>query len=82
MHLTIPQGTVALNGIAPNANGEIVIDMRSKTGAILAYVGAIVVHASALLLAIRLLMPVPQMNSTAAKSRSWEKKLKAFKYQD
>ena len=38
--------TVAINNISPNADGQIIVDMTSMKGAILGYVGAIVVRAS------------------------------------
>ena len=38
--------TVEINNVSPNANGEVVIDMKSMSGAILGYVGAIVINAS------------------------------------
>ena len=38
--------TVEINNVSPNSEGKIVVDMTSMSGAILAYVGAIVIHAS------------------------------------
>ena len=37
---------MAINNISPNADGQIIVDMTSMKGAILGYVGAIVVRAS------------------------------------
>ena len=38
--------TVAIRGVKPDGNGGITVDMQSMSGAVLGYVGAIVIHAS------------------------------------